>query len=331
MIDLANATKKIISFKCLFWGAVWLYGIGLLILWVLRWWSEDLWLPVRLCNYFMPWLLVGLLPGIALALLTNRALLATVLGVSTLFIVITYAPLFMPRQEKSPDGIPLKVMSYNVWWKNSNVAGMAEVIRTQKPDLLLLQEIDRDRLNLLVKDLDGLYSQKPYVVFEEHEFQAMISHFPLAQVAEERGTGRTQKVVVMTSGGPITVLNVHAARNNGWQRRHEKILKLITDEIAGDTDPLILGGDFNTTDQSQTYRLVARVLQNAHWKAGWGFGFSYPSSAVKLLGYLSIPPLIRIDHIFYNKRFVAKQAETLTASGGSDHFPIIADLILKRK
>ena len=103
------------------------------------------------------------------------------------------------------------------------------------------------------------------------------------------------------------------------------------DDIVEEAAPLILGGDFNTTDQSQTYRLFDHVLRNAHWQAGWGFGFTYPTTEVKFLRKIYFPPLVRIDHIFYSKHFAAKRAVTLSDSGGSDHFPIIAELILKNQ
>jgi endonuclease/exonuclease/phosphatase (EEP) superfamily protein YafD len=135
---------------------------------------------------------------------------------------------------------------------------------------------------------------------------------------------------MLTPEGAITVLNVHPARGN-WQRRHKQMITLIADDIAGDSNPLILGGDFNTTDQSQTYRLFGPILKNAHWQAGWGFGFTYPTSKIKFLGIFSLPPLVRIDHIFHSKHFISQKAYRLPDSGGSDHFPIVAELVLKRE
>jgi endonuclease/exonuclease/phosphatase (EEP) superfamily protein YafD len=38
-------------------------------------------------------------------------------------------------------------------------------------------------------------------------------------------------------------------------------------------------------------------------------------------------PAIRIDHIFYSDHFFASGAYTVDNSGGSDHFPVIAELL----
>ena len=40
-------------------------------------------------------------------------------------------------------------------------------------------------------------------------------------------------------------------------------------------------------------------------------------------------PVIRIDHIFYSNQFVALNTYVVNNSGGSDHFPVVAELYLK--
>lgn len=321
-------TKNLVSiFSYIFSCSVYAFGLGLILVGVLRWCFGDKFLVVRLCNYLMPWLFIVLLALIGVSLLINRYDLSLLLLAPTLFMVMTYAPLFLPRHDRDNGGFKVKIMSYNVWRENSNISKIAEVIRTQKPDLILLQEINRDKLRALIAKLNDLYLNKLYATLEENKLQAMISLFPLNQVDAGHGKGRAQKVIVSTPKGPITVLNVHPYRE-AWHRRHKQMAALIADDIAGDTNPLILGGDFNTTDQSQTYRLLCQTLKNAHWQAGWGFGFTYPTSAVKLWGSLPLPPLVRIDHIFHSKHFVTQKASTLPNSGGSDHFPVLAELIL---
>jgi endonuclease/exonuclease/phosphatase family metal-dependent hydrolase len=126
------------------------------------------------------------------------------------------------------------------------------------------------------------------------------------------------------------VINIHAY-NWLWMRRHRQIARLLMGDIATAKDPLILGGDFNTSDQTQTYRMVNRYLQNAHWQAGCGFGFTYPSPAFNLKGKISVPALIRIDHIFHSNQIIAGKVRTLHESCGSDHFPVVADLYVNLK
>jgi endonuclease/exonuclease/phosphatase family metal-dependent hydrolase len=103
---------------------------------------------------------------------------------------------------------------------------------------------------------------------------------------------------------------------------------LLEEEVVPQTTPVILAGDLNAPEHSQPYALVAAHLENAHRAAGSGLGFTYPSSAVRLLGAVPAFPVVRIDHVFFSRHFVALRADTLEDSGGSDHRPVLAVLAL---
>lgn len=312
------------------WTGLWLFGLVLFLWYPLRWWPGDRLLPVRLLNYFMPWLLFGLIPGLLVAGLTHRYRLMMVLVVPTLFIGLTFVPLFLPRPSvalaASP---PLKVMSYNVWHHNPNIADAVAVIRREQPDILLLQEVySYHTARIISEELVDLYPDgEPYFAYELPIGQATVSRYPLTEIGIAYQKGRTQKVLVDTPAGPVTVWNVHPNAPLAWSRQYRQISAL-AEEIAAVEGPLIVGGDFNTTDQAETYRLINQHLENAHWQAGWGFGFSFPAHAPRFKRLPIISPIVRIDHIFYSPHFFAHHADTLSTSGGSDHLPVVAELLL---
>ena len=311
------------------WLGLWLFGLGTLLCCLMHWWPGDRFLPVRLTNYLMPWLLVGLLPGLIAAALSHHNWLVMTLGISIIFICSSYAPLFCPaRPISSTNEVPLKIMSYNVWRSNEHMNDAAEVIRREQPDILLLQELKPERAQILTKALVNLYPDAELqFAYEEKRLQAIISRFPLICMEKIHNKGRAQKVLIETPKGPIIVYNIHPPKGR-WLRRHRQLSALLTEDIITSDSPVILGGDFNTNDQSATYRLLSQHLHNSHWEAGWGFGFTYPSASFRLRGKFQVPPLVRIDHIFYNDHFYIKNAGTLTESGGSDHLPVVAELIL---
>jgi vancomycin resistance protein VanJ len=145
-----------------------------------------------------------------------------------------------------------------------------------------------------------------------------------------------QKSVIQAPAGPVTIYNVHflrtvLRRSHNWQRLHDEINDLVLNEILMTSGPVILGGDFNMTDQTQTYRDISKVLKNAHWEAGSGFGFTFPSTSRKIKRTFTLPPIVRIDHIFFNKYLHAYRARTLDESGGSDHLPIVSEFVLLNK
>jgi endonuclease/exonuclease/phosphatase (EEP) superfamily protein YafD len=142
--------------------------------------------------------------------------------------------------------------------------------------------------------------------------------------------GQAQKVVLrLPDGRPVTVFNVHPLRTRGWSHRYRQISALLEEDVVRERAPVILGGDFNAPDHSQLYGSIAGHLENAHRAAGSGFGFTYPASSAGTWGPLPVPALVRIDHIFFSDHFVALRAGTLEDSGGSDHHPVFAELVLK--
>jgi endonuclease/exonuclease/phosphatase (EEP) superfamily protein YafD len=311
----------------LFWLGLSLFGTSVSAWYALHWWSGDRFWPVRLLNYFMPWLLVGLIPGLVMAGLARRKWVILILAAPTLVIALTFAPLFLPQSETVlAANASFKVMSYNVLYRNRNMAEMAQIIRQEQPDFLLLQEVTPSIAKALIPRLIDLYPEgKPHFAYEPNVGQAIISRYPLTSLELAHDKGRTQKVRAETPVGPIEVWNVHPNAPLSWARQYEQIAAMAED-IAAVNGPLIVGGDFNTTDQSETYRLVSRYLQNAHWEAGWSFGFSFPANSPRFSGVPILTSLVRIDHIFYSQHFLARSAHTLAESGGSDHFPVVADL-----
>jgi endonuclease/exonuclease/phosphatase (EEP) superfamily protein YafD len=254
-----------------------------------------------------------------------------ILAAPTFVIALTFAPLFLPR----PDTVlaanaSFKVMSYNVLYRNRNMAEMTQLIRQEQPDFLLLQEVTPAIAKALRPRLVDLYPEdKLHFAYEPNVGQAIISRYPFSSQELAYDKGRTQKVKVVTPVGPIEVWNVHPNAPLPWARQYRQIAGLAED-IAAVNGPLIVGGDFNTTDQSETYRLVSQYLRNAHWEAGWGFGFSFPADSLRFRDVPILTSVIRIDHIFYSQHFLARSARTLAESGGSDHLPVVAELSLVR-
>ncbi len=314
------------TIRITFWLGLWFFSLGILLAFLVRWWSGDHLIPVRLMNYFMPWLLLGLIPGLVVAGWGHRYRLFTALAVPSLIIVLNYAPLFLPRPSVAlADGQNFKVMSYNVWRRNRNISAMEGIIRQEQPDILLLQELRQDQVLPFRNTLNDLYPDADlHFVYDPYSLQAVASRYPVTPVAMMFEKGRAQKVQLETPNGPITVINIHPNFSH-WQRRYRQMSTLLNEDIITATTPTILGGDFNTTKQTEIYNWFDQHLKNAHWEAGWGFGFTFPSSVPKLRGKYSLPSLVRIDHIFYSDHFYAHNAGTLTDSGGSDHMPVVAE------
>ncbi len=317
--------------KSFFWTASWLLALGASAGLLLRWWPGERLTLVRLTIYLLPWLLVLLLPALLGVVLAQRRWLALLLALNVGMICFAYAPLFLPRVAPVlAGGDRLTVMSYNVWSENPAMSRAAALIRREAPEVLLLQEIKPHQLEDLLAEIDQQAQDgvKLNVVYEPELLQAVLSPHPLHPLGAFARKGQAQSVRVETPRGPVTVFNIHPLRGN-WLRRHDKIADLLREDVLTTEGPVILGGDFNTTDQIRTYRMVARHLRNSHWEAGRGFGFTFPADGYRLRGRWPVPPLVRIDHIFYSGHWAAVGSRTLTDGGGSDHRPVVAELAWK--
>ena len=318
------------------WGGTWLFAVCVLLsLFVLRWWPGDRLLIVRLINYSMPWFLAVLLPMLLMAGATNRKWLLLSLALSSIYILCLHLPLFLPKSPPPapPAAFKLKVMSFNVWSRNSDILEVVRVIKQENPDLLLLQELPAKDVKQIATQLAGVFpGPQNNFLYDPKKLLATFSRYPLTLRNSETKSS-VQKVLVQTPVGLLTVYNIHLLRSvlrhgDHWKRLHERITGLVSKEIADISGPVIIAGDFNLTDQTETYRQISSYLKNSHSQAGSGFGFTFPSGSRKFKGLLTLPPLVRIDHLFYNDSLFVIKAATLTDSGGSDHLPIVAEFWL---
>lgn len=312
------------------WLTLWHFGIIIWLWYIFRWWPGDQLLVIRLLSYVVPWFLVILLPGSIAAIVARRKRLALTLALPVVFMTLTYLPLFLPNSRTVlASGAPLKVMSYNLFYRNNDIDAVAAVVQQEQPHILLLQEVNAAVAPDLAERLSQLYPEGEFYFDWVNEpghaspfSQAVASQYPLTRLGQSYDAGRLQKVSVETPGGPITVFNVHPRPIVP----HEQIQRLVG-EIASVSTPLIVAGDFNVTDQTNAYRLVDQYLDNAHWEAGWGFAFSFPSRSHINGMPIQLRPFYRIDHIFYSEHFSAQYARTLAeVSTPSDHLPVVAQL-----
>jgi endonuclease/exonuclease/phosphatase (EEP) superfamily protein YafD len=238
-------------------------------------------------------------------------------------------------KKASSAGHTLKVMSYNVWQFNRNISKAAAIIKKEKPDILLLQEVAPDKIEFLKCFLRNLYDgDDVHVAYEPGILQSVISRYPVKSFSASPEKNRLQKVILDTPFGLTTVINIHAYKH-GWQNRHAEMEKIIKDDIIPEKGPLIFGGDFNTNDQSETYNLRNGYLRDAHREAGCGFGFTFPSTTSFFSMRKFTPPkysmfpVIRIDYIFHSEQFIAFDSYVVKNSGGADHYPIVVTLTLQ--
>jgi endonuclease/exonuclease/phosphatase family metal-dependent hydrolase len=93
----------------------------------------------------------------------------------------------------------------------------------------------------------------------------------------------------------------------------------IREEIDKSPYPIIVCGDFNDLPNSYAYNTIGKGMKNAFAEKGRGIGRTFSG----------ISPTLRIDNIFVAEQFEVEQFLRINRKL-SDHFPIFADLQLKK-
>lgn len=303
-----------------------------------RWW------PLQLSEVFGVWACAPL-PLLLVACLVWRNRWSTfALIVPLLWFVVEYGSLFVPEMTTSVRAsaeVPtLRVMTFNTWKEFRSRAEFVASVEEWQPDLIAMQEVH----SVLRRDLESLSTTWPYQVVDVIRSSsriALLSKYPIEKVKVDESTlgCHCMQALVRWQDRTVRVIVVHirapslGARNfKGSPLRvvgfdtslQERSLQQVIDIVEASQEPVIVLGDFNTTERQVGYKaLLAAGLSNAHAEAGWGLGFTYPAPATRL-SWLFFP-VIRIDHVFYDHSWRA--LETWTASlMGSDHLALVADL-----
>ena len=303
---------------------------------------------IELLDDFAPWLyLAAPFALIVGQLVGSRAAMAAGGAASAMF-VRRWGGRFVrwdgchTRDATSTTAGALTLMTFNVlaWTRDGD--DIAAAIARIDPDVVTLQEIGpRPMARLLI----ALGDRLPYSAVHATPSSAgtaTLSRFPLSDAEpftlSALGGHWCARMTVHAPTGPIALFNIHtkiprlrmSRRHLGryWlpaafhaERRLVEVHKLcaMIDAIEG---PLLLMGDFNMTERSEDYALIARRLTDAYREVGRGLGQTFPAWR-SVPQSLPLPfPMLRLDHIWYSRHFAAVWAK-VGPSAGSDHHSVV--------
>jgi len=226
-----------------------------------------------------------------------------------------------PSQAMNVPSLTVKIMTLNLhngkdMAKQPNFARLNQLIATEQPDIIALQEVQNKHLSRLqvpgYRMISGPNANYAFFRFgnallTRHRIIYHRHHY-LPSRREQRGV---DEVALDLGGQSLRVLNTHLGLGHKEQRQQIEELIRIGSYLPG---PVLLTGDFN--------------LEPSHWLLE-GFVFQEVSMAVGN-SYKTFPawnPAYQIDHIWYSPHFLPLQAQPV-AWDGSDHLPVIATLTL---
>ena len=250
---------------------------------------------------------------------------------------------------------PLRMMTYNIKaYRAAHQAGvyaaLEREVAQQRPDLLVMQDAgDLTAARRYAPSNGQPIAQSIFAgrnVFS-HDQYIVVSRYLLRDCRAGDLSFRGQphsyvRCIVDVDGKEIELFTAHllsprrglnATRREGaegiddWQRNFEDRLsqsRTLAADVAKRQRPLIVAGDLNAPETSPVIRtLLGQGLRDAFSSAGHGYGYTHGHSTMLAISFL------RIDHILVSPEIGVVDA---FAGGkeGSEHRPVIADLLLKR-
>lgn len=260
------------------------------------------------------------LAAAALALLRHPRLAAGYLalaGLNAAFVL----PLYVARRPPPPPHAAThRAVLINVNTHTGEPDRVARFIREADPDLLLIEEVNRDWLTRLAPALAAY----PFSLARPRRDNfgiALYSRYPLEGsgfvVSGEAGVPSVLTQVLLPEGA-ITLLGTHPLPPAGpdYSRLRDQQLRNLPYFIYHATAPVLLMGDLNVTPWNHNFTRLIRRSGLRDSARGFGVQPTWPVFA----------PLLRIplDHVLHAPEIVVA-ARRVGPDVGSDHFPVIVD------
>jgi vancomycin resistance protein VanJ len=275
---------------------------------------------------------------LALALWRRRMRVLLALGLPTLLFLLLFGMQFLPPRLRSSvphAGRELTVMTFNVLYTNRDFDALIGAIRAAQPDIVGFQELTPKISQALVAALAADYPYHTLTSRAQTSGVGIISRFPIEQSAAFALPPRNLALhtVLRVDGAPLHVVVVHlqpsrlgvpleqiaAAASTFYAFRLGEVAA-IEREILGVREPLLLLCDCNMPDTSQGHELISAFLGDSFRDVGWGFGHT---SHLWPLPFATQ----RLDYVWHSAGLTALAAQ-VGQPGGSDHFPVVARLVL---
>lgn len=313
----------------------------------------DRFWPLALVNTFAYVIFIPLVVLLPLSLITrSRIAFLRLLPIIAVFIV-WFLPYVRPRlalASTSPNSI--RILTFNTLWDNYKRDDLLQWFRDTDADIIFLQEITVDAARQIRSGLVDTYPYQP-VSTDSDEWggnyilsRIPITTFEYVDLGVPNALMQPQRITASINGLSFAAYNIHLE----WPMSSERPLKAqlsrlspslgfmagydasvrnlqierLTAHLQTEPLPFFMAGDFNTSDQSASYKQLAASVSDSFPEAGTGFGMTWPVASVQRLPSF-VPPLIRIDYVFHSDGFRATSAQTGSAMG-SDHLPLFVTL-----
>ncbi len=296
------------------------------------------WGPLAILDLLHPWWFLPALPLALLVLLGRRRRWLVPLALLATIWLLSYGPRWFPPPPQPGTGPALRVLTWNVAGWNLDAADLDRVISAENPDIIALQEVDGGLRGLLIERWGARYPffelRLPTSPGLEPADLALFSRYPYTTSPLDCRYWECYRraVTVALPDRELTLINVHIEHSPllAWRgaglpipydlstEREDRTIARLLDDTAGWPAPLLIVGDFNTSERQAGYQQLAARWGDSWREGGRGLGLTWPRQTLT-------PPLLRIDYLWHSEHLIVQRAAI--GSGRSDHRYVLADFV----
>jgi len=285
---------------------------------------------VQIVSFRWQLLVAGLVLLIVLGVVTLKARRAWPFTAGLAAVLLIGAGMVAPRVLPDPvptTGTPFKVLSFNVYEGRADTKALADLIRTEQPDVVALPEAGQrfaDKLAPLIEPMG--YRLRSSVDEDEDDVNGVTAAVAarLGDVSFRVGHNTSTFPDVQITGGTLGALKVVAFHSvapvPGAVPEWRDDMALLPTWCAGPT-PAIVAGDFNATLDHSLLRAGMAGCGDAAAQRGDGLAPTWgPTQRTRVIGP-------QIDHVLANHGIVAESFRVVDLPR-SDHHAILTTLRL---
>lgn len=275
-------------------------------------------------HFKLQYLLVGLSTLIFFALVRSKKIWLLVSGFCIVINLAEIVPWYFPAPAfaGTTPGQQLRILHSNVLTNNRRYSGVISLVKAEQPDIAVFVEVSTS----WARELAVLSEMFPYSLQQqesENFGSAIYSKLPLENSSIQGFSSSRKSLLadVKFQGKTISLILTHPSvpiKQYSFIDRNQQ-LAAIGEYAAQVKNPLIVVGDFNTTMWSPFYKNMVKTAKLRNVRSGFGLLPTWPT----FMPLVYIP----IDHFLVSKEIGVLNIRT-GRNVGSDHLPLITDLVL---
>ena len=271
-------------------------------------------------------LFIGLFVAFLCLKQNGRAILSLLFALICLSAIAPYIPATKYTEASESSSASLRLMFYNMWVGNTKYDAIAQMVKTEDPDVLILAEVAGIAYKSLKERLSADY---PYSDFQT----GPTTYLDVAFFSKKEPTfvkvvySKKDRIPVLRIGfnsgeKDFVVYGVHTSAplsSDKARSRDEQLMDLVQN-IKDEVKPTIMLGDLNITPWSPVFKRFISDSGLVEARLGRGLMQSWS---------LGLPAISRIpiDHALSTEG-IDVVGMRIGDSVGSDHSPVIVDAVI---